>query len=48
MIGDVLCKARNDASTWLVNHHIVYLKDESKMQPHRLKLWLIGKGLTLH
>lgn len=32
MIGDVLYKARNDASTWLVHHHILHQKDESRTQ----------------
>lgn len=46
MIGDVLCNTRNDASTWPVHCHISHSKDESKIQSNRLKLWLIGKGLT--
>lgn len=48
MTGDVLCKARNDASICPVHCHFLHSKDEIKRQFSRLKLWLIGKGLTLH
>lgn len=46
MIGDVLCKTRNDASTWPVHCHFLHSKDEIKIQFNRLKPWLIGKGLN--
>lgn len=44
MIGDVLYKARNDASTWLVHRHILHQKDESKIQTEVVA----NRGLTLH
>lgn len=44
MIGDVLCMARNDASTWLVHRHILHQKDESKIQTEVMA----NRGLTLH